>query len=403
MSQIVSDYMQETLKHGSAIRKMFEEGNAMKAKFGADKVCDFSIGNPDLAPPSCVQKTLQELAEKSRQPSSFGYMQNAGFDFARATLAQFLTKEQNITLDKNDVLLTCGAAGGMHVLLRSILNNGDVVLGISPFFVEYIKYVESNNGIFKAVPSHAESFMPDIDAIEKAIDEKTRAIIVNSPNNPTGVIYTKEVMQELAKVAERASQKYGHIIYIISDEPYRFLTYDIEVPSVLDISANFIAIGSFSKSLSLAGERIGYVALSPLFEERGTLMAGLIQANRFLGFVNAPTVGQYLMNDALSCPDLAEILEKTKEKYRKRRDKLAEVLTNAGIEYKLPQGAFYFFIKSPTQDEKIFIEELKKEHILAVPGSGYGVSGYARLSYAVPDEVIERSAAGYKKAVENLK
>ncbi len=400
---ILSDAMELNLEQGSMIRKMFEAGAKLRAEFGADKVCDFSLGNPDLAPPPSVAKALKELSENCQKPASLGYMPNAGFDFARKTLANYLSKEQNIALTENDLVLTCGAAGAMHVLFRTILNPQDEVLGISPFFVEYNKYVDSHNGVFKPIPALDGSFLPDIKALEEAMNEKTRAIIINSPNNPTGVVYSAEVIAELVALVERASKKFGRMIYLVSDEPYRFLAYDEEVPSLLNLSANCVVLGSFSKNLSLAGERIGYIALSPLLEEREKLMSGLVQANRFLGYVNAPIVGQYLMHAALNDADLQKNLDAGKAIYRDRRDKLTKILKDAGIEFNAPQGAFYFFIKSPVTDERIFVDELKKQLILAVPGRGFGKAGYVRLSFAVPTQTIENSAEGFKKAVEALK
>ncbi len=400
---ILSNAMEQNIEQGSMIRKMFEAGAKLRAEFGADKVCDFSIGNPDLAPPPCVATTLKNLSDACQKPASLGYMQNAGFDFARKTLANYLSKEQNVSLTENDVVLTCGAAGAMHVFFRTVLNPQDEVLGISPFFVEYSKYVDSHNGVFKPIPALDGSFLPDLDAIEKAINEKTRALIINSPNNPTGVIYPAETLSKLVEILEKASAKYGRMIYLVSDEPYRFLAYEDEVPSLLNLSANCVVLGSFSKNLSLAGERIGYIAISPLLQEKELLMGGLVQANRFLGYVNAPVIGQYLMHDALNDADLEKNLSAGKEIYRERRDKLSKILKDAGIEFNVPQGAFYFFIKSPVADERIFNAELQKELILAVPGRGFGKEGYLRLSFAVPTQTIETSAAGFKRAVERLK
>ncbi len=400
---ILSDAMEANLEQGSMIRKMFEAGAKLRAEYGADKVCDFSLGNPDLAPPACVARALKELSESCSKPASLGYMPNAGFDFARKSLANYLSKEQNTQLTENDVVLTCGAAGAMHVFFRTVLNPGDEVLGISPFFVEYNKYVDSHNGVFKPIPALDGTFMPDINALENALTEKTRAIIINSPNNPTGVIYSAKIVKELVDLVERASKKYNRMVYLVSDEPYRFLAYEEEVPSLLNLSANCIILGSFSKNLSLAGERVGYIALSPLLEQREMLMAGLVQANRFLGYVNAPIIGQHLMHTALNDADLEKCFSESKEIYRERRDILAKILKDAGIEFIVPQGAFYFFVKSPVEDERTFVDELKKELILAVPGRGFGKAGYIRLSYAVPTKMIENSAEGFKKAAARLR
>ncbi len=399
---IISKEMETTIENGSMIRKMFETGAQLRAEYGADKVCDFSLGNPDLAAPESIIKALEKMVEKAKEPAALGYMQNAGFEFARKSLADYLSKEQNCTLDASDVVLTCGAAGGMNVFFRTVLNAGDEVLGISPYFVEYFKYIGSHNGVFKPIPSLENTFEPDIKALEEAINEKTRAILINTPNNPTGVIYSKEVILKLIALVERASKKFNTFIYLLADEPYRFLAYDKEVPSILDKSAHCVVIGSFSKNLALAGERVGYIALSPLLENRALLMAGLVQANRFLGYVNAPVIGQYLMDAGLNSEDLQKNFEEAKAIYAKRREIFASVLKEANIEFLMPEGAFYFFIKSPVADEKIFVEALKKELVLAVPGSGFGKAGYVRLSFAVPDKMIENSRQGFINAVKSV-
>ncbi len=398
---IISKEMVQNIESGSMIRKMFETGAQLRAIHG-DKVCDFSLGNPDLAPPACVATALRELADKVSTPASLGYMLNSGFEFARQSLANYLSEEQHIVLAPSDVILTCGAAGGIQVFFKTVLDPQDEVLGISPYFVEYNKYIACNGGVFKAIAAK-EDFSPDFDALEQAISEKTRAIMINSPNNPTGVIYSEDDVKGLIALVEKASAKFGRMIYLVSDEPYRFLAYDSEVPSLLDKSKHCVVFGSFSKNLALAGERIGYIALSPLFDERSLLMAGLTQANRFLGFVNAPIVGQYLMDAALNSPDIKQNLDNAKAIYRKRRDMFAKILTDAGINFIMPQGAFYFFPQSPIADEQIFVDALKEELILAVPGRGFGRAGHFRLSFAVPDAVIANSAEGFKKAVAKVK
>ncbi len=398
---LISKQMVQAVEQGSMIRKMFEAGAILRQEHG-DKVCDFSIGNPDLAPPSCVANSLRKLADKVHEPASLGYMQNAGFAFARTTLAKYLSEEQNITLTENDVLLTCGAAGAIQVFFNTTLEAGDEVLGISPYFVEYNRYVSCSQGVFKPIPAK-EDFSPDFDALEKAINPKTRAILINSPNNPTGKIYNEETIKQLIDLVERASKKQNRFIYLLADEPYRFLAYDDDVPSLLDKSAHCVVLGSFSKNIALAGERIGYIGLSPLLAERSLLMAGLLQAHRYLGFVNAPIVGQYLMDEALQDVDFKKNLDAGRAIYKKRRDLFASILTEAGIEFNMPQGAFYFFPKSPTADEKIFLEALKDELVLAVAGTGFGRSGHFRLSFAVPDKMIENSRQGFINAVKKCK
>ncbi len=398
---LISKQMVQAVEQGSMIRKMFEAGAILRKEHG-DKVCDFSIGNPDLAPPACIADSLRKLADKVQEPASLGYMQNAGFPFARTSLAKYLTDEQNITLSENDVLLTCGAAGAIQVFFNTTLEAGDEVLGISPYFVEYNRYVSCSQGVFKPIQAK-EDFSPDIEALENAINSKTRAILINSPNNPTGIIYTESMIKELIALVERASKKQNRFIYLLADEPYRFLAYEDTVPSLLDKSAHCVVLGSFSKNLALAGERIGYIGLSPLLQERSLLMSGLVQAHRYLGFVNAPIVGQYLMDAALNDVDLHKNLETARLIYKKRRDIFASILDEAGIEYNMPQGAFYFFPKSPTKDEKVFLDALKDELVLAVAGTGFGRSGHFRLSFAVPDKMIENSRQGFINAVKKCK
>ncbi len=395
---VLSKEMVEAVNNGSAIRKMFEAGALLRKEYG-DKVCDFSIGNPDLAPPACIAKALKDLAEKVHEPASLGYMPNAGFPFARNTLANYLSTEQNTKISEDDVLLTCGAAGAIQVFFNTVLDPQDEVLGISPYFIEYDRYVSCSQGIFKPVPA-LEDFNPDFEALEKAITPKTRALLINSPNNPTGMVYNSNTIQRLIKLVEEASIKHNRMIYLLSDEPYRFLAYEDEVPSLLDKSAHCVVLGSFSKNLALAGERIGYIALSPLLEERALLMAGLVQAHRFLGFVNAPIVGQYLMHEALSDKNLHQNLANARDIYLERRNIFASILDDAGIEYNLPKGAFYFFPKSPIKDVPLFLDHLKNELILAVNGKGFGKEGHFRLSFAVENSIIEQSRQGFINATK---
>ncbi len=398
-SDYVSAVMKQNLSQGSMIRRMFEAGIELKKKYGNDAVCDFSLGNPDLAPPAQAAQAMQALTNKLSTPGILGYMPNAGFSWAREQLATWLSSQQNTHLEATHVMLGCGAAGVMNAFFHAVLEPGDEVLAIAPFFVEYRFYVSNHGGTLKTVPCRLSDFAPDAEAIEQAITQRTRAIIINSPNNPSGAVYSEEVLKEIASVLERASARTGRTIYLISDEPYRFLTYDgIRVPSVLPLYKNTVITSSFAKNYGLAGERVGYIAINPAMDDAATLMDGLIFSNRVLGFVNPPVVGQYLMSGCLgSSTDEAVSI------YTRRRNRLANILADSGYEFTLPQGSFYFFPKAPGGDDKAFTEHLTQFLVLAVPSSGFGMPGYFRLSFAVDDAVIDRSEEGFRKAITTFR
>ena len=392
--QTVTDEIKNFLANSSGIRKMFEAGIELRKKYGDDKVYDFSLGNPDLPPPAEVGSALEKIALKSREPFSIGYMPNAGYPALRRKLAGKLSAEQGVEIPASSVVVTCGAAGGINVFFRSVLSAGDEVITPSPYFVEYGFYAGNFGGRLVPVKSVDFTFELDVDAMAKAVNERTRAIILNSPHNPTGQIYTRDQLQALAKIVADAEKRYGRAIYIVADEPYRFLNFDnADIPSVFEYFPHSVVIGSFSKSLSLAGERIGYIAANPAMEGIDDLMNGLILCNRILGFVNAPSVAQQIL---MECADAQVDLDV----YRARRAAMAEVLTDAGIKFTMPKGAFYFFPKSPVADDKAFIDALVKECVLAVPGSAFGGPGYFRMAFCVDEKVIRAAAPGMKCAVE---
>lgn len=389
---VISPQIANHLEHSSMIRRMFEAGIALKKEHGADKVCDFSLGNPDLPAPPAVVKAMHDLAARSGEPLFFGYMPNGGYPWAREALAEYLSKEQSIKLGGHNVILTCGAAGGLNALFKAILAPGDEVLAPAPYFVEYGFYVSNHQGVFKAVPSLPLTFQLDLDSIAAAITPKTRAIIINTPHNPTGQVYDADSLKKLSALLERKSAEYGRPIFLVSDEPYRFLTFDgIKVPALLPLYEYAVVAGSFSKSLGLAGERIGYLAMSPHMPGRERLEAALMMTNRILGFVNPPAVGQHLMAAALGSQVDASI-------YLSRRDAMAKALNAAGISFAMPQGAFYFFPQAPGGDDKAFVARLVDELILAVPGSGFGLPGHFRLAFCVDEAVIHRAAEGFAHA-----
>ncbi|MBR7144906.1 MAG: pyridoxal phosphate-dependent aminotransferase [Lentisphaeria bacterium] len=396
MSTLLSKQIAAALGNSSMIRKMFEAGNELRKKYGNDKVYDFSLGNPDVPAPAAVKTALQEIAEKADQPFALGYMPNAGYPECRARLGEYLTGEQGVTVPGSHVVATCGAAGGINAFFRAVLEAGNEVICPSPYFVEYAFYAGNFQGKLVPVPSKKDTFELDCSAIAAAINSKTRAVLVNSPNNPTGQIYTRKELEELAGVLNEASAKYGRTIYLIADEPYRYLNYDnCEVPSVFSVYPASVVIGSFSKTLSLAGERIGYVAVNPALEGAEELLNGVIMTNRILGYVNAPALAQQILIRSVDATVDLDI-------YRRRRNLMAEVLTDAGIEFLMPKGAFYFFPKSPVADERIFVEKLLAERILAVPGRGFGLEGHFRLTFCVDESIIANSADSFKNAMKNL-
>ncbi|WP_291329666.1 pyridoxal phosphate-dependent aminotransferase [Desulfovibrio sp. UCD-KL4C] len=389
LSSQVADY----LDHSSWIRKMFETGMNLKKKFGEDAVCDFSLGNPDVPAPAAIADGLKEIAGCAGKPFTFGYMPNAGYPSLREKMAKHISQEQGVKVEASDIVVTCGAAGAINALYRAILEPGDQLICPAPYFVEYGFYAQNSGGELVTVPSKPLTFELDFDGIEKAINEKTRVVLINSPNNPTGVVYSKEDLERLAEILKKANIGRERPIFLVADEPYRFLAFDgIDVPSVLPLYPYSIVVSSFSKNLSLAGERIGYALLNPDMPEKETLLAGLILTNRILGFVNAPAVGQKLLEKALGS-------EVDKNIYLERRDAMANVLNEAGYSYTMPKGAFYFFPAAPGGDDVKFCAVLQEEKILAVPGTGFGYPGYIRLAFCVGVDVIERSREGFKKAI----
>ena len=395
--ELLNTAIKSHLGNSSMIRRMFEAGIELKKKYGAENVFDYSLGNPDIPAPETVKTALQEIAAQADAPFAFGYMPNAGLPDARKALADKISGEQGVTIGADQVVVTVGAAGGLNVFFRAVLEEGDEVLCPSPYFVEYGFYAGNYGGVLKSVPTK-EDFSLDVDAFDKAITAKTRAVIIDSPNNPTGQIYSAQEIAALAEVLKKHSAANGRPIYLISDEPYRFLNFDgVEIPGVFQYYDASVVIGSFSKNLSLAGARIGFIAVNSKLENNEELMAGLIMCNRILGFVNAPVIAQKLI---LKCIDSEVDLNI----YRRRRDALAKVLSDAGIEFTMPRGAFYFFPKSPVADEQKFVDALLNERVLAVSGKGFGKPGYIRLAFcSINEKQIAASAESFKRAVAALK
>jgi aspartate aminotransferase len=392
--QVLAANVAGHLEKASWIRKMFEAGREMKNKYGEENVQDFSLGNPDIPPPKGIGQGLKDLAEKAESPFVFGYMPNNGYPQVRETLADKLTQEQGVQVQGKDVIMTCGAAGGLNALFRTVLEPGEQVVCPAPYFVEYTFYAQNHNGELLPVPSKPLDFSLDLQGLEAAITDKTRIVLLNSPNNPTGQVYSAEELGSLAEILDRKSKEQGRPIFLVSDEPYRFLTYDdVQVPSILPLYEYSLVVSSFSKSHSLAGERVGYLLLNPDMPKQNELLDGLIFANRILGFVNAPAIGQLLIKGTLEEGVEVDI-------YKKRRDCMAEILNDAGYTFSLPKGGFYFFVQAPTGDDLQFVHKLQEEKILAVPGSGFGFPGYFRLSFCVGEDVIQRAREGFRRAIK---
>ncbi len=387
----IAKKMQAFAEKSSWIRKMFEEGARMKAEFGAENVFDFSLGNPDVPPPPRFTEVLRELAAEDR-PGVHGYMPNGGFPYVREALAARLSQEQGVEFDQGDVLMTCGAAGALNVVMKSLLDPGDEVIILSPFFVEYNFYVDNHGGTTRIVATDAE-FNLDLEAIREALSEKTKVMLINSPNNPTGQVYPAEDLQALGRLLEEAGERFCTTIYLVSDEPYRKIVFDdCEVPSIMQATTNAIVVSSFSKDLSLPGERIGYLAVHPEMHEKNELLDALTLANRILGFVNAPALMQRVV---------AQLQEVSVDcsVYARRREVFCRVLDEAGFEYVRPRGAFYLFPRTPMDDVE-FCALLQQEKILAVPGRGFGAPGHIRLAFCVDEDVIARSAEAFRRAMQ---
>lgn len=396
--KVVSDEIGGAISNSSWIRRMFEAGAELKKTLGPENVFDFSLGNPDLPPPGAAAAALHEIADSLSEPRALGYPSNAGWMPFREKLAAHLAAEQKLPgLAAKHVIATCGAAGAITSFFRAVLNPGDEVLVPSPYFVEYGSYCGHFGGKLIAVPAKRGTFDIDIEAMEAAVTPRTRVIMFNSPNNPTGCVYSEKTIDALAALVSRVNEGRERPVFLLSDEPYRFLAYDgVVVPPVLPKSPFSIVLGSFSKSLSMAGERVGYLAVNPEMPDVDTFLAAVTLTTRTLGFVNGPIIGQKLASKIIGAGvDMAI--------YTERRRKMLAVLDAAGLKYAHPQGAFYVFPEVPGGDDVKFVTHLSGCGVLAVPGSGFGCPGYMRLCYSVETDVIERSAPAFKKAMETFR
>ena len=388
----VSNKVKGFMEQGSWIRKMFEEGISLKQQFGEENVFDLSLGNPIMEPP---QEFFDELRRVAENPIAglHRYMPNAGFVETRDAVATQLREETGQDFTANEIIMCCGAGGALNVILKTLLDPGDGVVIFAPYFVEYFFYADNHGGACKVVPPN-DDFLPDLDAFENAIVEDTKIVLLNSPNNPSGVLYSAELLAQLGEIIQRKEKEFGSEIFLVSDEPYRKILFDgLEYPHIFDHHVRSIVATSHSKDLALPGERIGFVAVHPDYDDKTELMDGLVFCNRTLGFVNAPALIQHIVKSLQSVTiDV--------QQYQDKRDFMYQNLTEIGYEMPMPQGAFYMFPKSPIEDDVEFTAELQKSNVLVVPGRGFGSPGHFRLSYCVTDETLAGSLEGFRIAFE---
>ena len=388
---MISKKMKVLVENSSTIRAMFEEGKRLSGIYGEENVFDYSIGNPNVEPPESIKKVIAAILNEETPNLVHGYMNNSGYEDVRDAISAFLNKKHTLTLSRNNIVMTCGAAGGLNIILKSILNPDDEVITFAPYFGEYNNYVQNFNGKLIISQTDTETFEPDLKALSEVITSKTKALILNNPNNPTGVVYSKEVIQNLANLLSEKQKELNTTIYLISDEPYREIVYDnIEVPCLLKYYPNTFIGYSYSKSLSLPGERIGYVVVNTSMNGFEEMTSALNIANRILGFVNAPSLFQRVIAKSLGSEVDVSI-------YKKNRDLLYNHLISLGFTCVKPQGAFYLFPKSPIEDDKQFCADAKQFNLLLVPGSAFGCPGHVRLAYCISYEKIKNSLQAFDK------
>jgi aspartate aminotransferase len=392
---MLSKYVTDSLSRSSLIRAMFEEGEKLRKKFGKENVYDFSLGNPDLEPPQVLKDTLKKLINDD-PPMLHGYMANAGYPEVRTCIAEKLKKESGVDIQGSNVVMTVGASGALNVVYKTLLNPGDEVILFAPIFVDYKFYIQNYGGIVKMLPPNLPTFQPDPEVLYEAITPQTKAIMLNSPNNPTGVVYSESVLKQLAEKIEMREKEFGTTIFVVSDEPYRSISFDqVKVPSMLKIFKNAIIVNSFSKSHSLPGERIGYVAASPNIEKIDLLMNGLIFSHRVLGFINAPSLFQKII--PASIDTIVDI-----DEYRVRRDMMYDLLTKYNFKCIKPEGAFYLFPQTPIEDDREFCRRALEHRLIFTPGTGFECPGYIRIAYCVSRETIENCEPSLKALAEEF-
>lgn len=392
---MVAEKMKPFMANNSAIRAMFEEGKRLAPIYGSENVYDFSLGNPNVPVPR-VNEAILSIVSGEEFNHLHGYMSNAGYEDVRQTIADSLNEKFGTTFSGKNIIMTVGAASGLNVILKSILNPDDEVIAFAPYFVEYNSYVRNYDGKVGVISPDLDTFMPRLEEFEAKITAKTKAVIINSPNNPSGVVYSEETIKALASIMKKKEEEFGTSIILLSDEPYRELAYGgVEVPYVTKYYHNTVVCYSYSKSLSIPGERIGYLVIPDEVEDSETLISAATIANRVLGCVNAPSLMQKVIKYCIEHDITVDL-----EAYEKNRNLLYQALIDYGFTCAKPDGAFYMFVKSPVDDEKEFCEVAKKHHVLVVPGSSFACPGYVRISYCVSYEQIERSLPAFKAIAE---
>lgn len=394
---MISKKMQEHVQNSSVIRAMFEEGKRLAKIYGTDNVYDFSLGNPSVEPPEEVKKAILDIVNNEDAITIHGYMNNSGYEDVRAAIAKSINDKFGTSFNENNILMTVGAAGGLNVIFKTLLNPKDEVIAFAPFFGEYKNYVSNHEGELVIISPNTIDFQPNLQEFADKITPKTKAVIINSPNNPTGVVYSENTIIKLSEILREKQKQFGTNIYIVSDEPYRELAYDnIEVPYLSKYYANTIIGYSFSKSLSLPGERIGYLVIPDQAADSENIIAAANIANRILGFVNAPSLFQRVI---AKCLDAKVDLES----YNRNRELLYNGLLSYGYKCIKPEGAFYMFVKTPIEDDIEFCNLAKEKNILIVPGSSFACPGYVRIAYCVDYKTIEKALPGFKSLIAELK
>ena len=391
---MISEKMVGLVKNSSVIRAMFEEGKRLAGIYGAENVYDFSLGNPSVEPPVEIKEALLHIVKEEDPNLVHGYMNNSGYEDVRGKVAESINRKFNTDYNENNIVMTVGAAGGLNVIFKTLLNPGDEVVVFAPFFGEYRNYVSNYDGRLVVVTPDTASFQPNLEEFEQKLTKQTKAVLINTPNNPTGVVYSEETIKRLADILNKKQKEFGTSIYLISDEPYRELAYDgIEVPYITKYYANTIVGYSFSKSLSLPGERIGYLVIPEEVDDFKDVIGAANVASRILGYVNAPSLMQRVVGRCLEAKVEVEI-------YNRNRELLYNSLISYGYQCVKPQGAFYLFIKALEENDKAFAEAAKKHNLLIVPGSSFGCPGYCRIAYCVDYDMITRSLPAFKKLAE---
>lgn len=393
---MISEKMKKLLKGNSVIREMFEEGKRLKNIYGEENIFDFSLGNPNLPPPEEVKNSIIELVEKEEPTFLHGYMSNAGFEDVREKIANSINNKFGTKFNFENIIMTVGAASGLNIVFKAILNPEDEVIVFAPYFSEYNNYIENYNGIVKVISPNLNNFEPNLNELKEKISNKTKAVLINTPNNPTGVVYSESTIKEISKILKEKEQEFGKQIFLISDEPYRELVYDNkEVPYITKYYKDTIVVYSYSKSLSLPGERIGYVVVPNEIDDSKELAEAITIANRIIGCVNAPSLIQRVIPYCLNA-------KVDTDAYKKNRDLLYSIIRENKFECVKPEGAFYLFVKTPIKDDKEFCSIAKKYNILVVPGSSFACPGYVRIAYCTSYDMIERSRKAFEKLAKEF-